>query len=111
ATTAALSRTEGSRACPGKTLIDYDLWKLTYWRRTIRIRGSRDERTKNYASTVGSQGTSYEIVNRSRPMVKERKTSIRRASDSSQTSKRSESSKGKTSGNTTQNNGTTTTSL
>ena len=103
-----MSRTEGNRACPGKTLMDYDLWKLTYWRRTTRIRRSRDERTKNYASTVGSQGTSYGIVNRSRPMVKERRTSIRRASDSSQTPKRSESSKGRTSGNTTQNNGTMT---
>src|SRR5436853_7852341 len=97
---AALSSTGKDRVRPGKTLMDYDLWKLTYWRRTTRIRRSRDERTKNYASTVGSQGTSYGIVNRSRPMVKERRTSIRGASDSSQTPKRSESSKGRTSGNT-----------
>src|SRR2546430_12595817 len=110
ATTAALSRTEGDKARPGKTLMDYDLWKLTYWRKTIRIRRSRDERTKSYASTVGSQGTSYEIVNRGRPMVKGRRTSIRKGSDLSPTPKRSAFLKERTNGNTTQNNGTKITS-
>src|SRR5437016_14661222 len=89
AISAALSSTGKDRARPGKTLMDYDLWKLTYWRRTTRIRRSRDERTKNYASTVGSQGTSYEIVNRGRPMVKGRRTSIRKGGDLSPTPKRS----------------------
>src|SRR2546421_6706415 len=106
----ALSGTEKDKACPGKTLMDYDLWKLTYWQRTTRIRRSRDERTKNYASTVGSQGTSYEIVNRGRPMVKGRRTSIRKGRDLSPTPKRSTFLKEKTNGNTTQNNGTKTTS-
>src|SRR5947209_8745407 len=109
ATSAALSSTGKDRACPGKTLMDYDLWKLTYWQRTTRIRRSRDERTKNYASTVGSQGTSYEIVNGNRPMVKGRRTSIRKGNDLSPTPKRSAFLKEKTNGNTTQNNGTKTT--
>src|SRR2546430_16925852 len=80
----ALSSTGKDRARSGKTLMDYDLWKLTYWRRTTRIRRSRDERTKNYASTVESQGTSCEIVNEGRPMVKGKRTSIRKGSDLSQ---------------------------
>src|SRR5438270_3568165 len=108
---AALSSTGKDKAHPGKTLMDYDLWKLTYWQRTTRIRRSRDEQTKNYASTVESQGTLYEIVNRGRPMVKGRRTSIRKGSDLSPTPKRSASLKEKTNGNTTQNNGTKTTSL
>src|SRR5438067_1302140 len=91
--------------------MDYDLWKLTCWQRTTRSRGSRDEQTKNYASTVGSQGTSYEIVNRGRLMVKRKGTSIRKGSDSSPTPKRSAFLKEKTNGNTTQNNGTKTTNL
>src|SRR2546429_2136524 len=111
AISAALSSTGKGRARLGKTLMDYDLWKLTYWQRTTRIRRSRDERTKNYASTVGSQGTSYEIVNGGRPMVKGRRTSIRKGSDLSPIPKRSAFLKEKTSGNTTQNNGTMTTSL
>src|SRR2546421_11064241 len=89
AISAALSSTGRDRARPGKTLMDYDPWKLTYWQRTTRIRRSRGEQTKNYASTVGSQGTSYEIVNRGRPMVKGRRTSIRKGSDLSPTPKRS----------------------
>src|SRR2546421_12723080 len=111
AMSAALSSTGRDKACPGKTLMDYDLWKLTYWRRTTRIRRSRDERTKNYASTVGSQGTSYEIVNRGRSMVKGKRTSIRKGSDLSPTPKRSAFLKEKTNGNTTQNNGTMTISF
>src|SRR5437762_4622351 len=97
----ALSSTGRDRARPGKTLMDCDLWKLTYWQRTTRIRRSRDERTKNYASTVGSQGTSYEIVNRSRPMVRGKRTSIRKGSDLSPAPKRSMFLKERTSGNTT----------
>src|SRR5436305_4726391 len=90
ATTIALSHTEGNKARLRETLMDYDPWKLICWQRTTQIKRSGEERMKNYASTVGSQGTSYEIVNRNRPMVKERKTSIRKASDSSRTPKQSE---------------------
>ena len=47
------------------------------------------QKMKSYASTVESQGTSYEIVNKGRPTVKGKRTFTRRANGPSQTPKRS----------------------